>query len=410
MTLIKRVLVVIALGSFALPSFAAPKKLPGESIVRFATLNASLGSTDPFNPQGLIDRLSVPGNTQAAAVAEIIQRTNPDVLLINEFDYDAAGLGVELFQENYLGVSQNGAAPVYYPYVYIAPSNTGIPSGKDLNNAAGVGTVPGTQEYADDALGFGRYPGEFGMAVLSKYPIKSPQIRTFQNFLWKDMPGNLIPPGFYSPDELAILPLSSKSHWDIPVQIPGARMIHILAAHPTPPVFDGAEDRNGRRNHDEIRFWADYVGCGSDRYIQDDEGKHFGLRGNGSFLILGDYNADPFDGDGVPGAIDQLLDCPFVNSSATPMSLGGPDRALAQGLDNLTHSGNPAYDTADFGETPFGPGNLRADYVLPSTRLTIENAGIFWPPAGDPLFYLTGAGFPAISSDHRLVWVDIRVR
>jgi hypothetical protein len=37
------------------------------------------------------------------------------------------------------------------------------------------------------------------------------------------------------------------------------------------------------------------------------------------------------------------------------------------------------------------------------------DAGVFWPTADDPLVYLTGAGFPVPSSDHRLVWVDLRI-
>ena len=83
------------------------------------------------------------------------------------------------------------------------------------------------------------------------------------------MPGNLIPTPFYSPDEVEILRLSSKSHWDVPIQI-GKKVVHFLVSHPTPPVFDGPEDRNGRRNHDEIRFWADYISPGKAGYIYDD--------------------------------------------------------------------------------------------------------------------------------------------
>ena len=82
-----------------------------------------------------------------------------------------------------------------------------------------------------------------------------------RQFRWADMPGNLIPTDFYSPEEQAALRLSSKSHWDVPVRI-GRRTVHFLVSHPTPPTFDGPEDRNGRRNHDEIRFWADYVAGG----------------------------------------------------------------------------------------------------------------------------------------------------
>ena len=57
-----------------------------------------------------------------------------------------------------------------------------------------------------------------------------------------------------------------------------------------------------------------------------------------------------------------------------------------------------------------GPGNLRADYVLPSKGLRILGSGIFWPAAGEPFFYLTDT-FPNVpTSDHREVWVDLRVR
>ena len=79
------------------------------------------------------------------------------------------------------------------------------------------------------------------------------------------MPGNVIPIPFYSPDEVPALRLSSKSHWDIPLDVNGT-IIHVLASHLTPPVFDGPEDRNGRRNDDEIRFWADYVTPGAGGY------------------------------------------------------------------------------------------------------------------------------------------------
>jgi hypothetical protein len=59
------------------------------------------------------------------------------------------------FQKNYLGVSQNGAEPIKYNHVFVAPSNTGIHSGFDLNNAGGVVSTPLAPGNGDDALGFG---------------------------------------------------------------------------------------------------------------------------------------------------------------------------------------------------------------------------------------------------------------
>ena len=375
-----------------------------ERSARFATFNASLNRAVEGE---LVADLSTPDDIQAQAVAEVIQRVRPDVLLINEFDFDAEGLAARLFQRNYLSVGHNGARPIFYRYRFVAPSNTGIPSGFDLDNNGSVGGP-------NDAFGFGAFPGQFGMAVFSRYPILHDQVRTFQVFLWKDMPGALLPDDpatpapadWYSPQELAVFRLSSKSHWDLPVLV-GGKVIHTLVSHPTPPVFDGPEDRNGTRNHDEIRLWADYVLPSRSGYIYDDEGRRGGLKPGARFVIMGDQNADPFDGDSVPGAPQQLLDNPRVNTSLTPTSPGGPEQAVLQGVANLTHRGDPAFDTADFVDVP-GPGNLRADYVLPSKNLRMLDGAVFWPLSTDPLFRLVGV-FPFPTSDHRLVWVDVGV-
>jgi hypothetical protein len=388
-----------------------------KDVVRFATFNASLNRGAAG--QALAD-LSAPGNAQADAVAEIIQRVRPDVLLINEFDFYENGALVKAFQKNYLSRGHNGARPISYPFTFVAPSNTGISSGFDLNNNGVTDTTPGDNAYGDDSFGFGVFPGQFGMAVFSRYPIDHAAIRTFQHFLWKDMPGAMLPDDpataapadWYSAAELAVFRLSSKSHWDVPIEI-GGETVHFLVSHPTPPVFDGLEDRNGTRNNDEIRLWADYVTGGETAsYIYDDDGVSGGLASGELFVIAGDQNSDPLDGDSVPGSIQQLLEHPLVNVSETPSSDGGPYWGDVQNFLNDTHESDPAFDTADFCDTPAfppcsGPGNLRADYVLPHVDLDIAGSGIFWPVASDPLVYLTGTGFPVPSSDHRAVWVDV---
>jgi hypothetical protein len=399
--------VVVSLFALAagMPSAGATRE---PQAVRFATFNASLNR----NFQGqLISDLSSSGNAQADAVAEIIQRIRPHVLLINEFDFDDQGpggssLAAGLFQQNYLSVAHGDADPIAYPFRFVAPSNTGIPSGFDLNNNGVVGGP-------DDAFGFGFFPGQFGMAVYSRFPIDLEGVRTFQRFLWRDMPGALLPDDpstpapadWYSLAELDVFRLSSKSHWDVPIEI-GRKTVHFLVSHPTPPVFDGPEDRNGTRNHDEIRFWADYVLPSRGGYIVDDEGDRGGLAPGSMFVIAGDQNSDPFDGDSIPGSAQLLLEHPLVNTRVTPDSEGAVEQSALQGGANATHLGDPAFDTADFADT--APGNLRADYVLPRKNMPIVDAGVFWPTSDDPLFPLVGT-FPFPSSDHRLVWIDVRV-
>ncbi len=387
--------------------------------IRVATFNVSMFRlTHGELAADLADADDEKQDEEVRNVAEIIQRQRPDVLLLNEFDYDPNGVALRRFQDNFLAVGQGGAEPITYPYAMVFASNTGIASGFDLNNDGRVGTSG--RAYGDDSFGFGEFPGQYAFALLSQHPIDRDAVRTFQKFRWADMPGALLPDDpatpqpadWYSPAELEVFRLSSKNHVDVPVIVNG-RAVHVLASHPTPPTFDGPEDRNGTRNHDEIRFWADYVSPGArSAYIYDDEGEHGGLTPGAAFVVMGDLNADASnDGDSIDGAADQIVEHPFVRDPL-PASEGAVEASRLQGGVNRTHVGNPAYDTADFAD--FSAGNLRVDYVLPSRPLKVLGAGVFWPVQADPLFRLTGVfdrsytnGFP--SSDHSMVWVDLAV-
>ncbi len=359
--------------------------------VRVATFNTSLYSE---RAGGLVERLQ--NNDPAARkIAAVIQHQRPDILLLNEFDYDADGTAADLFQQRYLGVPQFGQAEISYPYRYFAPVNTGVPSGFDLDG-------DGRSDGPGDAWGFGRHPGQYGMLVLSRFPIEQSAVRTFRDFRWRDMPGALAPvhpdgSPWYSPAAWALFPLSSKSHWDVPVRTP-LGTVHLLAAHPTPPVFDGPEDRNGRRNADEIRFWREYVSRQDADWIFDDEGRRGGLPADTRFVIVGDLNADPADGGGRREAIVELLEHPRVLRMATPHSAGAEAAARADGGANADHRGAHRHDTAAFGPQS---GNLRVDYVLPSAGFRASASGVFWPMPGE-----TGADW-LDASDHRMVWVDL---
>ncbi len=353
--------------------------------VRFATFNIWELRAPKLDQ---VDAAGVGTNPQLRGAAEIIQRVRPDVLLVNEIDFDAGRrLNARKFVDRYLKVSQNGQQPIDYQHIFFEPVNTGVPTGSDLNN-------DGTTDGPEDAFGYGRYPGQYGMALYSRFPLDSKAARSFQVFLWKDMPGNLLPdgsgdkPSFYSPEEVAVLRLSSKSHWDVPVRI-GDAVVHVLASHPTPPVFDGVEDHNGRRCFDEIRFWADYIsGARRAAYLVDDRGRRGGLADGALFVIMGDLNADPLKDNAAYGqpAVVQLLNHPGVQDveprKQEPVESTGPP-------------GYPERRTCDFG---------RIDYVLPSAKFEIRGSGVYWPDRGHPEHDLVAR--PESSSDHRLVWVD----
>lgn len=350
---------------------------------------------------------------QLRAAAEVIQRVRPDLLLLNEIDVlDGRDLAVD-FIHRYLAVPQaDGVEPLDYAHVVYEPVNTGVPSGFDLND-------DGTADGPDDAWGYGRYPGQYGMAVLSRWPVERADLRSWRLLRWRALPGHLMPdgedgrPAWYSEEEAEALRLSSKTHLDVPVTLPadlGGRTLHLLASHPTPPVFDGDEDRNGRRNYDEIRLWAEILTNDPEDsgWLVDDQGRAGGLADDASFVIVGDLNADPYRptpyggddeeaGDGEASgrpAIAQLLEHPRVQDPV-PAGAGEPPDP---NVSTAEYPGPPGSRTSNYG---------RLDYVLPSADLEVASSGVYLPAEGDPLRRLVAGEGRA--SDHYLVWVDLRV-
>lgn len=347
-------------------------------------------------------------------IAEIIQRIRPNVILINEIAYDHPGIGGVpetaepgqngvRFVQNYVNrVAFEGANPIRYK-AYMWESNTGLHSGFDLNNDGEVvGTFdqpspsnekgePSAQTaqgraYGGDAWGFGTFPGQYAMAILvdERLEVLTEDVRTFRLMPWDYMPAPFTPEDpeteepWYDTDEWATFRLSSKAHWDVPVRLPGDQVVHFLCSHPTPPAFDGPENRNKMRNHDEIRFWGDYL---SQRgYIVDDNNGFGGLPRGEHFVILGDLNADPEDPAWERNAIlDHVLLHPRVGKDPKPAS-------------DVEFDGLRSTDTAMWGK--------RVDYVIQSKRLEVTRAGVWRPASAD-----TGS-FP---SDHFPVWAEIRV-
>lgn len=362
--------------------------------IRIATFNVSLYGTQAGE---IRERLSDTGDRQAKRIASIVQTIRPDILLINELDYEPDSAPAKLLAQNYFGVAQQNAdgsgklEPIDYPYLFSAPSNTGVDSTLDLNNDGKLGT-------GSDAWGYGVYPGQYSMTVYSRHPIDAANVRSFQKLRWSEMPSALRPidpetkESYYDDQTWSALRLSSKNHVDVPVRV-GDRVIHVLASHPTPPVFDGAEDRNGCRNHDEVEFWNQYFVDSSD-WIKDDSGVTGGLASGSHFVVMGDLNADPIDGSGRHEAIRKLVGHPLVAQVEPKCSMADAAERVKD------HKGNADIrsKTADFGRNGF----MRVDFVLPSRSLDVVESGVFWPTRSD----LRSDWIKA--TDHRMVWIEIK--
>ncbi|MEP4198447.1 MAG: endonuclease/exonuclease/phosphatase family protein [Aliishimia sp.] len=287
-------------------------------------------------------------DAQIAAVVDIIARAQPDILVVQGIDWDLSNFALSAF------ASRIKAAGLALPHQFSAKPNRGIPSGFDLNDNGRLGDP-------QDAIGYGQFTGQNGIAVLARAPIAHDEILDFTQMLWSDLPRALLPyPG--QPTRLSdVMPLSSTNHWLVPIDTGNQGRVWIGGFGATTPVFDGPEDRNGRRNHDETLFWT---------HLLDGTLPNTAPKG---LILTGNANLDPKRGDGRQDAIRSLLAHPNMQDPKP------------------NHNGDTA--TVDFGED--SAGKLRVGYVLPDQNWDIVASGIEWSEdSGD-------------ASRHRLVWVDV---
>lgn len=315
-----------------------------QTSLRVATFNVGLGRSGP----GLLLKDILKPEADILAVAEIITSINPDILLLTGFDNDYQNIAITRF----------AALPeLDYPYIYAPLGNGGLASGLDIN---------GNDRLRDwnDNWGFGRFEGNEGMALLSRYPISAS--RRFDTLKWQDFgPPPLAPDGALFFQDWAALRLASHSLWDVEIALPSGP-VRILAAHPTPPVFDGEEDANGLRNEAEINFLNRYL---SGEAITDDLGNTAAISSD-PVVLLADLNADPLRGESRKPALQALLAHPRLQAM-------------------------PAQDTVEWERT----GRMQVDYVLPDRRLKLLDSGVFWPE--------DSALLAAAQARHRIIWADL---
>lgn len=341
--------------------------------MRIATFAAPLTRVGP----GVLLRDVMAGdNPQVLATVAAIHAAAPDILVLTQFDHDADLAALTAFA----GLLAAGGTDL--PHVFSSVPNSGMATGLDMDGDGAVGE-------ARDAQGYGRFAGAGGLAVLSRWPIDVAAVRDMSGVLWRDVPGAEWPvtdgAPFPSEAAMAVQRLSSTAHWIVPVMAPEG-VVDLLVWSATPPVFDGAEDRNGLRNRDELRLWTAVL----DGAMGPVPGAHF--------VIAGNANLDPADGDGLRDAMAAFLTDPRL-TDPRPAGAGGAAAA------DPGQAGDPALDTADWSDD--GPGNLRVSYVLPSAVWEIVDAGVMWPAANDPAAAVTADDLAA-AGPHRLVWVDVR--
>ncbi len=302
--------------------------------LRIATWHADLSHKGP----GLLVRAFLRDEVDLSGIAAV----QPDVILLTDIDYDASHVALQLAQT---ALSAQG---LDLPHRLALRPNTGRSTGLDLD---GDGRLGGPR----DAQGFGWFSGQGGMAVLSRYRLRL--TGDLSALLWTEAPDSAIPvddPG------AEIQRLSTAAHWAVEVQMP-ARTLTLMTLSATPPVFDGPEDRNGRRNRDEALLWA-HVLDGT-LAVAPLAGAAFSA--DAPVIVMGNFNLDPEKGEGWHAAMQRVLSHPRLSD---PL---------------------PRVPTVSWDKT----GPMRVSYILPDRSLPVDDAGVTAPvPEMGP---------------HGLVWVDL---
>ncbi len=268
----------------------------------------------------------------------MLDAADADIIVLLGVDWDAR-------LDALRAVNMGLAKP--YPHLFALAPNTGVATGLDMD---GDGKAGGPR----DAQGYGRFAGQGGMAVLSRYPLGDAQ--DFSALLWRDMPGAVLPATdgapFPSAAAQAVQRLSTVGHWVVPVDTP-AGPLRLLVSHPTPPIYDGDEDRNGLRNHDEMRFWSLYLADHHDT--------------GGAPVLMAEAGIDPDRDQHRPGALRALIADPRLQDP-----LAGAKTTEWRGV-----------------------GPVRSSFILPAAALRVTASGV--TPGG-------------AASRHALIWVDVEQR
>lgn len=260
-------------------------------------------------------------NAALIAVVNALFDGDADIIVLTRFDYDASGATLRAFAK----LIDGG-----HIHLQALRSNSGIPTRLDIDQDGRLGEP-------EDAQAYGRFPGQEALAVLSRFPIETAGLLSYNDILWRDFPSTLMT-GIDT--ALDVQRLSSGGHWVLPVFLsndPTKSPVSLLIGHAGPPVFDGPEDRNGRRNHDELQLWQQIIG-GIDR----------------PFIFMANTNLDPERGDGYRAAMAQFL-------------------SLDRLIDPLAGQITAYWDK---------PGPMRVSYILPSSEFQITDAQV-WPVIDD---------------------------
>jgi hypothetical protein len=346
------------------------------------------------------DKLIDPADEQASAAAEVIARFKPDIISINELQFDIQGLPTASMPGapsgttygNFNGNGDDNTKRLADRIAAIDPEATYSNTLLTIGNSGFYweGDDLGLDWYI--LRGWGEWRGRHNTGILSRYPILYDQVRVITDVAWDSLPENNIalmksetgidvPPGF---------PVFEKSLNVVPVQV-GEQVIYVVLLHPVAPAFDPI---NVYRNSDELRALAMFL----DGTLPGVEPLPEGAK----FFVVGDLNADPDEGDSLPGAIQRIIEHPLLAVSY-PAGAG----TKGQNGEYNSYLSGCGHDDGTMVGDPADRWQMQLDYVLPSATIGLAKSSIlFWP---DHVSERDDFDLSCRASDHKFLMVEVEL-
>lgn len=322
-------------------------------------------------------------NKQTVRAASIVKNLAPDLISINEMQYDkkdvpTKGLpGTGQNMKRFLAII-DPATTADWQYTF-GEGNTGKKAIKQTDgNYAENPNAPASRALADQ-VNFGTFPGQYSTGFATKFPIKNRLINN--KIRWQDWDKSFPFANHALPDGTTLPPTMSlfdKNFNDSEVDI-GGKLIHFITYH-TVPAFDfgSASNTNVLRNQAQLEFLEWYLLGSCEPANTNSQVKQCkrGIRPlttADSFIAVGDLNVDYNSTSPGAAVIKRLL----TNTRTQDFRAENPDPQFQK--DPVTGKSHITYmsDGVDLGKLQ---SNL--DYFIVSKDLQVVDAKVAVPETG----------------------------
>lgn len=208
-------------------------------------------------------KIEDPENEQVTELIKFLNKTQFDILSLNEVEFKNSNLETIKNRINY----------EYLKYSIFVQANTG-------NNSTNKGL---------DLVNFGKVPGEYSTAALSRFSIVNKTIITelkWKDFFKDDLSDYKLSSGADIPVDIELF---DKSFSDITILVENKR-IHLILLHTVPSFgFGNKRTINFLRNKRQLDFLKWYLNRDGKSQARADLSP---LKQQESFIVVGDLNVD----------------------------------------------------------------------------------------------------------------------